>query len=278
MFVKFYLSFGGESTIKKKLNNQTIMKLSLMSHEAEAICNGDYDKKEINFLKKIINVNNNILDVGANVGFYTIALANHIHKNNGNGKIFAYEPEFNNFKSLKTNVSLNKFERYVVINNFGLSNANKEAELVLREGYEAGSITGNASITSSEEMDRNFKRQIVKLKKFDEIFLGNYNLGFVDLIKVDIEGHEDSFFEGSARFISKHKPLILFELNKPFYTSRNIFNFDNLFFKPIASLGYDFYLLKNKLVNLKTLNDLPIVTNLIVSPIEKHQRIQHFIK
>ena len=55
----------------------------------------------------------------------------------------------------------------------------------------------------------------------------------VDLIKVDIEGHEDSFFEGSIKFILKHKPFILFEINKEFYTSRNIFDFDNLFFKPI---------------------------------------------
>ena len=182
LFVKFYFLFGKESIIKKKLKDQTIMKLSLLSLEKFVICNGHYDKNEINFIKSFTNVNKNILDVGANVGLYTIALANHIHKNNGNGKIFAYEPELNNFKSLKTNVSLNKFEQYVVINNFGLSNANKEAELVLREGYESGSITGNASITSSEEMDRNFKRQIVKLKKLDEIFLSNYNFGLVDLI------------------------------------------------------------------------------------------------
>ena len=215
LFVNFYLLFDGEKIIKKKLNDQTIMELSLLSlGEITAICSGSYDKKEINFLKSIINVNNNILDVGANVGLYTIALANHIHKNNGNGKIFAYEPEFYNLKSLKTNVSLNKFEQYVVINNFGLSNANKEAELVLREDYYAGSINGNASIASSEVMDKKFKRQIVKLKKLDDIFLNNYNFGLVDLIKVDIEGHEDSFFEGSKKFILKHKPFILFEITR----------------------------------------------------------------
>ena len=100
----------------------------------------------------------------------------------------------------------------------------------------------------------------------------------VDLIKVDLEGHEDSFFEGSIKFILKHKPFILFELNKKFYTTRNIFDFDNLFFKPITSLGYDLYLLKNKLVNLKTLNDLPNMTNIIASPIEKCQRIERFLK
>ena len=76
---------------------------------------------------------------------------------------------------------------------------------------------------------------------------------------------------------NKLKDEILFELNKKFYTTRNIFDFDNLFFKPITSLGYDLYLLKNKLVNLKTLNGLPNVNNIIASPIEKYQRIEHFL-
>ena len=44
-----------------------------------------------------------------------------------------------------------------------------------------------------------------------------YNLGF---IKVDIEGHENSFFKGSIQTIKKFSPLILFELNKKFYLKK----------------------------------------------------------
>ena len=51
-------------------------------------------------------------------------------------------------------------------------------------------------------------------------------LGLNDLpcrfVKVDIEGHEPSFFDGAAVFLKKHRPLMLAEVN-PVWLARNQF-------------------------------------------------------
>ena len=49
LFVNFYFLFGEEKVIKKKLNDQTIMKLSLLSGEIHAIYSGSYNKPDKQF-------------------------------------------------------------------------------------------------------------------------------------------------------------------------------------------------------------------------------------
>ena len=85
------------------------------------------------------------------------------------------------------------------------------------------------------------------------------NLGF---IKVDIEGHENSFFKGSIQTIKKFNPLILFELNKKFYFEKyqkyNL-NFNKLFLN-LKKNKYKFYDINNKRVT--NLNKLDLITDI----------------
>ena len=48
------------------------------------------------------------------------------------------------------------------------------------------------------------------------------HLDRLDLIKLDIEGHEDEFLRGGAGMITRHLPIIYMEVNKAYYRWRQV--------------------------------------------------------
>jgi len=67
---------------------------------------GIFDPIETNFLKNTITKGQVIVDVGAGVGEYTILFASMVGKT---GKVFAFEPNLDNFNLLKKNFKMNKY-------------------------------------------------------------------------------------------------------------------------------------------------------------------------
>jgi FkbM family methyltransferase len=88
---------------------------------------GGWDFEETKFLKKIIKKGDTVIDVGANIGYYTLLFSKLVGKE---GKIYAYEPLPENFKLLKKNIFINKYKNIVLINR-ALSNKEKNAKLYI---------------------------------------------------------------------------------------------------------------------------------------------------
>jgi FkbM family methyltransferase len=70
-------------------------------------------------------MNKNILDVGSNIGFYALQIAQHIKNSKGSEKIFAFEPHSINHLNLKYNIKINKLTNYIYPFNFALSDKKK---------------------------------------------------------------------------------------------------------------------------------------------------------
>ncbi len=160
---------------------------------------GTYEKLELDIISEFLDKNmtkfNIALDVGANIGNYTVRfLAPKFEK------VYCYEPNKVAFDLLSINtIPLSN----VVYFKFGLSE--KSAELNLKENKTnigASLIISNNSSNSSDDVYK--KIQVRSLE--DE----NVN-GPVSLIKLDIEGHEIYFLKGAAATIKRDKPTILFE-------------------------------------------------------------------
>lgn len=194
--------------------------VDLRSFEWEYFCNGTYDENEISLILSKINFDEIFIDVGANIGFYSVAIAKKIKENNGKGKVIAFEPHPGNFQRLKNNVELNALSEYVDMHMTGLSDQEGILNLVLREDFKAGSKTGNASIAINDDYDEGFKTVEIKTQIFDnflELTEIDLKIGF---IKLDIEGHEDSFLRGAQTTIRNHSPKIVVEVNKPYYVAK----------------------------------------------------------
>lgn len=141
-----------------------------------------------------------ILDIGANIGWYSLFLGKKGYN------IISFEPSPSNYYILLKNFCLNK-EISISIINSGLDSSTKNCSL-----YHPKNNIGNALTFDGKK--KNLKKYIkedIKLSKLSDYlpYLINKNLAF---IKLDIEGSEVKALEGGLDLITKyHVPFILME-------------------------------------------------------------------
>lgn len=163
-----------------------------------------YDKPGILFLKKYLHTDDVFVDVGANVGAFTLMAANKV---GNNGKIIAFEPVSKVYEQLKYNIQLNNLHQ-VKIEKKALYNETTELNFVIS----ANSNLGMSSIFEHDE--KNGQTEIVQAIKGDEYFSNN-PIPKMDLIKMDIEGAEYFALQGLKETLKKYKPIILIEISEP---------------------------------------------------------------
>jgi len=91
--------------------------------------NKSYEEFETEVTKKIVNDGDVVLDIGANIGYYTLIFAKLVGKN---GKVYAFEPEPNNLAILKKNIEINGYKNIEVIDKV-VSNKNGTVKLYISE-------------------------------------------------------------------------------------------------------------------------------------------------
>ena len=163
-----------------------------------------------------------VVDVGANIGYYTVLLANKVGVA---GKVFAFEPDKTNFEILIKNIKTNNLKNVVAVNTaVGSKNGTKvlyksEENLGDHKLYE----TLCPSDTSLDPPKANaFRRagekEEVKIIKLDD-FLANTK---VDLMKIDTQGWEPEVIEGAKSIIKNYKPTIFFEYSPASYKAAKL--------------------------------------------------------
>jgi FkbM family methyltransferase len=164
---------------------------------------GDYDTHHIRTVLSVIKPAWIVLDVGANVGFWSIPLGK------VTSKVYAFEPVTGNYRRLRENIRINGLDHRITVFPFGLSDQNATVPITLREDFRAGSSTGNAAIVP-EGQDTDLARESVEIHPLDSLKL---SLARLDFIKLDIEGHEPQFLRGAAHTIAQFRPILLAEVN-----------------------------------------------------------------
>jgi len=197
---------------------------------------GDYDTPQIKTMLRLFQPNWQVLDVGANIGFYTIAMAQKLALLGGH--VYSFEPVKSNFDRLCLNIEQNGVENEVTALAIALSNQQGAAEITLREDFQQGAATGNAAIVVDDKQTHSFETLPIKLDTLDH-FCQSHNIDRVDFIKADIEGHEDLLFEGGLETIRKFQPIILAEMNEDYFGQRDI-DLDKRIPPLLAGLDYMF--------------------------------------
>jgi FkbM family methyltransferase len=189
-----------------------------------ALFGGSYANGLVSTLIEYLGPGGTALDVGAQIGFYTVPLAR-VARERG-GRVIAVEPLARNAAWLRRNLTLNGLDAVVTIVEAALSSARGEGRLSLREDFSQGAAVGNASIEDARTDSPAFERVSIRLETLDALWptLGCQRL---DVIKVDIEGHEDSFLAGGKNTIAAQRPVILTEVNRWFYERRGV-DFDTV--------------------------------------------------
>ena len=200
--------------------------------EGPSFYSGDFDTEDIESISKLATPARSwfAADVGANVGFWSVPLAE-LAKRRG-GRIHAFEPVLSNFNKLSENIRRNNFADVTTLHAFGLSDSFRTANISLREDFTSGSETGNAAIVIDHD-DSQFRCIEAELRTLDEVLPD----AVLDFIKLDIEGHEDKFLHGAERTIQRCQPVIYMEVNDDYYLRRGI-DPTQLFTDWMAQSGY----------------------------------------
>lgn len=141
-----------------------------------------------------------VLDVGANIGYYVLMEAKIIGEK---GRIIAVEPLPENIRLLNKNVGLNRIGDMVEIHNFAISNEDGDKEFFISKASNLGTLHPDV-FTEKKKVDfiGSFKVKTVDIYKF------LLEIGRVDLMRMDIEGHEVEVFEGLVRLGAENKEVL----------------------------------------------------------------------
>jgi len=223
LFNKAMLILGAEPIVDAPMRDGTHLRVDLRARtEFIAYYTGQYEADLLEVVFALIDTNAVFLDVGANIGFYSIAVGNFIRRSGGGGRLFGFEPFDANYDRNLDNLRSNNLLTVCSLVKVGLSDEKRTERLTLREDFKDGSNTGNAAIPTSAVFDAGFKTVPIELDTLDNLWPSLGGDRRVDFIKIDIEGHEDFFLDGAKATIAEHRPTLLMEVNKPYYSARGV--------------------------------------------------------
>ena len=231
---------------------------------------GSWETKETNNLLSLLdyysrkkNIERNdiyVLDIGANIGWYTFILGNKGYN------IISFEPSTTNYYILNKNYCLNNNTNIILINK-GLDIEETNISI-----YHPLINIGNA-ISSNDAYNSNIKNYIkeeINLTKLEKYipYLVNKNLA---LMKLDIEGSEGKAIESGKELITKyHIPFIFMEWTPKALKLKG--TDPELFLKLFINNGYkiskkDFlsgeYCSFDEIINVEVINLYIIYTNFL---------------
>lgn len=226
----------------------------------EAFNFGDYEHAEIQLVRRMIGLLGGakvrFFDVGANAGFYSLALS---HWFPGIGGA-AFEPIPATHAHLLRNFALNGVSA-ITPRNLGLSD--KAGELVF---YTYPSQSGSSSMT------RNVDAPDVEEVRCPVLTLDAYcaqHQAGIDFIKCDVEGAELFVFKGGTKTIRRDQPAIFTEMLRKWCAKYQYHPNDIV--AHLGTLGYGCFVVRgDRLVPCNTVTEETKETNFIFLHRDKH--------
>lgn len=171
------------------------------------------DEPDYNILDKYIAEGDWVIDIGANIGHYTLKFSNIVGKT---GRVFAIEPVPETFEILTSNVQLFQFKNVTLFN----VAASMQPAIIGMEIPIFSSGLKNYYMASITNKKTELKVYCVPI---DSLPMCNP----VKMIKIDAEGHELQVLHGMRNLLIRDKPFLIIETN-----SKNVFDF-------LKALGYE---------------------------------------
>lgn len=166
---------------------------------------GWYEPEECSYFQKELRPTDICLDVGANVGFYTLLFARLASQ----GQVHAFEPVESSWHILSTNVLVNELA-HVTVNHAAVGDRDEETDFIL---------ASDPTYSSFVDTERRAATGRVRVPMMTlDAYVRDRGLEGVDCLKVDVEGGEYKVLKGAAKLLSnsQRRPrLVMLELHDP---------------------------------------------------------------
>lgn len=229
---------------------------------------GEWTQSEILVLSQLIRPGMVVVDVGANVGTHTLAMAGMVGPK---GRVVALEPQPFIFRLLSANLVMNGCENVVTVN----AGAGRSAGWldVPNIGYEASVNYGALGLEPfARELDSPRDGAPVPLMRLDDIPAARG----ASLLKIDAERMEVSVIEGARELIGRNRPLLYVENETPGECSERLIgllmDLDYVCFWDIAP----FFNSGNFKGNTRNVFGKIVCVNMVCLPAERPHSITNF--
>jgi len=227
---------------------------------------GEYERAELDMQYRLIPTSGTIIDVGANLGWYSM----HIAKYHESCNVHAFEPIPRTFEFLNKNIQLNKLTN---IKTYSLGLSDQKGKLDL---FFDPLLSVNASLQNVSE-SKNVQKITCAIDTLDD-FCQKHNIVNIDFIKCDVEGAELFSLKGSKRILTDFQPIVFCEMLRKWAKKFNYHPNDIIDY--MLELKYHCLVIRGKKLEfINLITDETKDTNFIFLHSSKHkQQLIDFIK
>lgn len=170
-----------------------------------------YEPDYTSLMMTVLRPGDTIIDVGANIGYFSLLASSLVTES---GKVFALEPENENFTFLTRNIELNRFSNIRALN-IAAGDTKKEAVLFIDPLNDGGHSLGGISPESILQLGTaDAATSRVRMETLDAL-LEVEKITHLKIIKIDTEGWEFHVLQGALSIIKRlSPPFILAEVNR----------------------------------------------------------------
>lgn len=151
------------------------------------------DRSEWQIIRRHVSAGDVVLDIGANIGFYTTRLSRLV---GAAGRVHSFEPDATNFRHLSSAACMLP---NVSLNNKAVGRESGQLKLYLSDSLNVDHRTYEPEMYDSV--------LTVDVTSIDDYLLGQD--GHVDFIKMDIQGHEMEAVAGMSKMLEKNPKITM---------------------------------------------------------------------
>lgn len=223
---------GKREAVEIRIQPGVRMRLYFDSDLCRLIYRGSFEYQERQFLNAFLSPGDVFVDVGANIGLFTLTAAKLVKKT---GRVYAVEPCFKTYQRLLKNVGLNYLNN-VSCHQLALSNKTGQVDMTVSlDGFDAWNSLAQPTAGSS------FTVEPITSIRWDD-FVREHNLiGCVTMMKIDVEGWETHVLSGGFETLSRtDAPVLQVEFTEKASQSAN--SCCQKLYYSLEKLGYQMFI------------------------------------
>ena len=199
-----HLTFDAFKPICTLLDDRLRLWIDLHDAHVSLGCLMDnYEPKETAFVLDRLAPGDTFVDIGANVGWFTIRGADRVGPK---GRVHSFEPRTQTHALLARSIKDNGFDKRCSLHKVALASEVAASRLVWMP--ETENPGGSRLVRDNAELVDDMAGEDVQMVTLDSIDIQ----GNVPVMKLDVEGAEAMVLQGAKTFLETHRPVILTEV------------------------------------------------------------------